>query len=346
MASTFLDTDKQCRKLIEDAKKGVFYPVYLLMGTESYYVDKVCDEIINNAIDESSKDFNELICYGSDVEAETVITTARRFPMMADKQLVVLKEAQLMKSLEQLSFYCAKPLDSTIFVILMHGASADKRKALYKSVQKEGIIVESNTLRDYEVANWILAYYQERGLQIDHEAAALLAEFSGTDLSRIAVETDKILKNLPEGTNTITAEDIEHNVGISREFSVFELTKELSYKNPAKALRIATYIGDAPKFAMPMAVSALFSHFYRVLKYGALLSKNRNPDNSEKVKVLGVNPYFFKEYDAALANYPLVKCMGIISMLTDYDYKGKGGEVGEATQGQLLVELVSKILTI
>src|SRR5574344_2133718 len=120
MANTFLDTDKQCRKLIEDAKKGVFYPVYLLMGTESYYVDKVCDEIINNAIDESSKDFNELICYGSDVEAETVITTARRFPMMADKQLVVLKEAQLMKSLEQLSFYCAKPLDSTIFVILMH----------------------------------------------------------------------------------------------------------------------------------------------------------------------------------------------------------------------------------
>src|SRR5574344_2315561 len=346
MANSFLDTDKQCRKLIEEAKKGVFCPVYLLMGTEPYYLDKVCDAIIDNAIDESSKDFNELICYGPDVEVESVITAARRFPMMAERRLVGLKEAQLMESLEQLSLYCAKPLDSTILVIVMHGASADKRKALYKSVQKVGIIVESNTLRDYEVANWILAYYKERGLQIDQEAAALLAESAGTDMSRIAVETDKMLKNLPEGINTITTEDVEHNVGISREFSIFELTKELSYKNPAKALRVATYIGEAPKFAMPMAVSALFSHFYRVLKYGALLSKNRYPDASDKTKVLGVNPYFFKEYDAAVANYPLAKCMGIISMLTDYDYKGKGGEVGEATQGQLLVELVSKILTI
>jgi len=330
--------------LVEDARNGVFSPVYLLMGTEPYYVDMVCNAVIDNALDESERDFNQIICYGAETDADTVITAARRFPMMAERQLVVVKEAQMMKTLEQLSLYCSKPLESTVLVISLHGASADKRKALFKSVQKIGTIVESNVLRDYEVPGWILGYYKEKGLKIDQEGAALLAEFAGTDLGRIAVETDKMLKNLPEGSKSVTVGDIERNVGISREFSIFELTKELSYKNAPKALRVAAFIGQAPRFFMPMAVSALFSHFYRVLKYGALLQKGRFPDQAAKAKVLGVSPYFFKEYDAALANYPLSKCMGVISLLSEYDYKGKGGETGEATQDQLLVELVTKIL--
>ena len=183
--------------------------------------------------------------------------------------------------------------------------------------------------------------------RIDPEAAALLAESAGTNLGRIAVETDKMLKNLPEGAKQITISDIERNVGISREFSVFELTKELSARNGAKALRIAARIGEAAKFAMPMAVSALYTHFARILKYAALKEKNRYPDRTAVAAALqGVNPYFWKEYDIAVANYPVRKAMEVISLLCEYDYKGKGGDAGEATPGELLVELTSKILSI
>ena len=187
-------------------------------------------------------------------------------------------------------------------------------------------------------------FYQTKGLTIAPDAAALLAEHAGTDLAKIAIETEKMLKNLPEGAANVTAADVEKNVGISRQYSIFELTKELSMKNAAKALKIASYIGSAAKFAMPMAVSALYTHFYRILKYEALLMQNPRPGNDQKAKVLGVNPYFFQEYDAAVRNYPLKKCMAVIAMLKEYDYKGKGGDVGEATAAELMVELTAKIL--
>ncbi len=344
MAKGFAETDSLCRELVSQARNGIFKPVYLLMGDEPFYPDMVCEAVVQNALDESERDFNQSIFYGADTDAETVMTTARRYPVFAGRQLVVVKEAQMMKSLEDLSVYCSRPLDSTVLVICMHGASADKRKSLYKSVSKIGVVVESNSLRDYEIPRWISSYYAGRGLQIAPDAAALLGEYAGTDLSKIAVETDKLMKNLPEGTVRVAAGDIEKNVGISRQYSIFELTRELSLKNAPKALRIAAYIGASPKFAMPMAVSALFTHFYRILKYEALLAGNPRPGNDMKAKVLGVNPYFFAEYDKAVANYPLKKCMSVISLLKEFDYKGKGGEVGEATPEQLLTELVTKIL--
>jgi DNA polymerase-3 subunit delta len=257
-----------------------------------------------------------------------------------------VKEAQMMKGIEELAVYCQNPLESTVLVIAMHGASADKRKSLYKTVSKMGVVVESQALRDYDMPRWIPMYYQSRGLQIAPDAAALLAEHAGTDLNKIAIETEKMLKNLPEGTTQVTASDIEKNVGISRQFSIFELTKELSFKNSAKALRIAAYIGSAAKFAIPMAVSALYTHFYRILKYNALLMSDPRPANDQKAKVLGVNPYFFSEYDTAVRNYPVKKCMAVIALLKEYDFKGKGGEVGEATDAQLMVELTAKILNI
>ena len=346
MAKGFQDTDSLCRELVSDAQNGVFKPVYLLMGDEPYYVDMVCDAIIEHCLDESERDFNQTVCYGADVDADAVIAAARRYPMFADRQLVVVKEAQMMKSLDNLAIYCEKPLESTVLVIAMHGASADKRKSLYKSVSKIGVVVESQTLRDYEMAKWIPMFYRTKGLDIAPDAAALLAEHAGTDLNKIAVETEKMLKNLPEGTMKVSATDIEKNVGISRQFSIFELTKELSLKNSAKALRIAAYIGSSAKFAIPMAVSALYTHFYRILKYGALLMQNPRPGNDQKAKILGVNPYFFAEYDTAVRNYPIKKCMAVIALLKEYDYKGKGGDVGEATPAELMVELTARILNI
>ena len=345
-AKSYTETDRQVRELIEEVKSGVFKPVYLLMGEEPYYPDLLCQAIIDNCLQDWEKDFNELICYGADVDADAVITAARRFPMMAERQLVVVKEAQAMKTLEDLALYCQKPLDSTVLVILMHGASADKRKSLYKTVLKQGVIVESLPLRDYETEKWVMTYYSERGLQIDPEGARLLVESTGTDLGRIAVETEKLLKNLPEGVKNITSEDIEKNVGISRQFSIFELTKALSFRDAARAVKVARNVGETPKFAMPMAVSMLYTHFNRILRYHALIQAGQGGDSAAKAKVLGVNPYFFKEYDAAVKKYSLKQTMRVISLLNDYDFKGKGGEVGEATPADLLVELTTKILNI
>ena len=340
----YIEVDRQVQSILEDVRRGIFKCVYLLMGEEPYYPELVCNAIIENCLQEWEKDFNETICYGADVTAETVITAARRFPMMAERQLVVVKEAQQMKSLEELAVYCQQPLDSTVLVILMHGASADKRRALYKTVLKTGVIVESPALRDYEMPQWIASYYEGRGLRIHPEAAQLLAESSGTDLGKIAVETDKLLKNLPEAVKEVTVEDIEKNVGVSRQFSVFELTKCLSYRQAAQALKISAHIGQAPRFALPMVVAPLFTHYSRILKYHALMPTRPSPGDA--ARVLGVNPYFLKEYDAAVRNYSLKQAMAAVSLLAEYDYKGKGGDAGEATPADLFTELVTKLLNI
>lgn len=345
MAKTGVNISEQCRKIISDARNGVFAPVYLLMGDEPYYPELVCQAIIDNCLEDYEKDFNETICYGADVTAEQIITAARRFPMMAERQLVVVKEAQMLKDIENLAVYMDEPLDSTVLVVLMHKASADKRKSFYKAVQKVGVVVDSPLVRDYEVQGWISEYYRSRGLQIDPQAAALLGESVGTELSTIVVETDKLLKNLPEGATRVSVEDIEKNVGISRQYSVFELTKELSYKNSGKALKIAAHLGSSAKFAMPMAVSALYTHFSRILRYAALLSKGGSVSPEDKASALaGVNPYFYKEYDAAVRNYPLKSVMNVIALLCEYDYLGKGGDGGAATPDELLIELTTKIL--
>ncbi len=348
MAKANTDIISQCDTLIEEIHRGVFHPVYLLMGEEAFYPDLVCKEIIANCIDESSKDFNELICYGADTNADAVISAARQFPMMSDRVLVVLKEAQMMKTLESLSVYCENPLDSTVLVILMHGTSADKRKALYKAVSKNGVVVDSPLIRDYELPRWIDRYYKDKGLTLEPGGSNLLAEYVGCNLNAIAIETDKLLQNLPQGTTKISIEDIEKNVGISRQFSIFELTKELCRKDREKALKIAAHVGTAAKFAMPMAVSVIYNTFAKVLRYEAMLMRTGKAlSPADKAAALtGVNPYFYKDYDIAVEKYPLQKTMQIISLLCDYDYLGKGGDGVETSDGELLVELVAKILSL
>lgn len=344
MAVKFTELESQCRQIINDVKNGNFVPVYILMGTEPYYPDLVCDEIIKYALTESERDFNQTVFYGLDTDAGTVASECRSYPMMAERRLVVLKEAQSMKTLEDLATYASDPMESTVLVILMHGASADKRRALYKNVQKKGVVLVSDALRDYEMPQWITSFYKSRGLDIEPAAAALLAEYAGTDMSRIMLETEKMQKNLPEGTVRVNAADIEKNVGISRQFSIFELTKALSYMKAEKALKIAAYIGNGPKFMLLLATAPLYTHFYRILKYEAALLKNPAMSKADRAKLLGVNPYFMEEYDVAARNYPIRRCMKVISLLEEYDFKGKGGGSGEASQGDLLMELVSKIL--
>lgn len=345
MAAPKVDIAAISRSLVQDACNGIFKPVYILMGDEPFYPDMVCQAVLDNCIDEFGKDFNETVCYGADVTPDRIITEAREFPMMAERRLIVVKEAQMMKNIEDLAVYCQSPLDSTVLVLLLHKATVDKRKALYKTVQKTGVVLDSPSLRDYEIPGWIQSYYASKGLHIDPQAAALLGESAGTELSTIAVETDKLLKNLPEGATSVSVADVEKNVGISRQFSVFELTKELSYRRAPQALKIASHLGNSAKFAMPMAVSALYNHFYRILKYAALLAQGGYPSPEDKARALaGVNPYFYKEYDAAVRNYPLPRAMAVVGLLCEYDYLGKGGDGGAATPDQLLTELIVKIL--
>lgn len=347
MARNTVSTDEQCRQIIADVSKGIFSPVYLLMGDEPYYPELVCRAIEQYCIPEEDKDFNQTICYGSDVDADHVVTAARRYPMMAERQLVVVRDAQAMKDLEDIAIYCREPLESTVLVLLLRKASADKRKSLYKEAAKHGIVLDSPAVRDYAITDWIIRYYSSRGLNIDPKAAALLGESAGTDLSTIAAETDKLLQNLPQGTARITEDDIEKNVGVSRQFSIFELTKELSSRNSSRALTIAARIGDSARFSMPMAVSALYSHFYRILKYEAAgAGKGPVPPELKTRALAGVNPYFYKEYDIAVRNYPLPSAMAAISLLCEYDWLGKGGNGQSTEPGELLRELVAKLLTL
>lgn len=337
------DAAAAARAIIQDIRKGIFAPVYLLMGEEPYYVDMVTEAILANALADDERDFNQLVCYGADLTGEDIISNARRYPMFAERSVVVVKEAQAVKGLDTLSIYTEAPLDSTVLVLVYRG-SCDKRKALYKSIQKHGVVLESVPVKDYAMASWIESFYADKGLAIDGDAASLLAESAGTDLGRVASETEKMLRNLPEGTTRITAKDIETNVGISREFSIFELTRQLSYRQIPQALRTASYVASAAKFAMPMATAMLYMHFNRILRYNALLLRGINPSTDEKVRATGVAPFALKEYETAARNYPLRKCMAIIALIRDYDFKGKGGDTGEATPKELFIELITKIL--
>lgn len=340
--------DARYNKLAAEIRNGQFHSIYLLAGEEAFYPDLLCREIIDNCVDESAKDFNEVICYGADVNADTVISTARQFPMMSERVLVVVKEAQMMKSLEALAPYCEHPLDSTVLVIVYHGGTPDKRKALYKTISKNGVILESPLVRDYELPSWIGGYCSGRGLEMEPGAESLLAEYVGCNLSAISIEIDKLLKALPEGSTRITIKDIEENVGISRQFSIFELSKALCYRQADTALRTASYIGNEARFALPPAISVIYNTFSKILRYEAMMMRcNGRPTSEERAAALsGVNPYFYKDYEAGARNFPISKTMQIISLLCEYDYLGKGGDGVESKPGELLVELVAKILTV
>jgi DNA polymerase-3 subunit delta len=223
------------------------------------------------------------------------------------------------------------------------GKNIDKRSVFYKQAKKLGVAFESNPIPDYKVARWIDSYLGEMGKRIAPDASALLAESTGTDLQKLSLTIDKLCKLLPEDRTSISVQDVEENVGMSRDYSVFELTKALSLKDSAKAFRIVHFFGEAPKrFPIQLTLAALTSHFIRLLRYHALLQAGQK--GNEILAQLGINPYFGKEYETAVRNYPARKTMRIISLLRDYDQRSKSNQRGEASDGDLLTELTAKIL--
>ena len=335
--------------ILKDLKARKFKPVYLLHGEEPYYIDQIIHYMEDHVLNDMEKGFNQTVLYGKDTDMATILNAAKRYPMMSDYQLIVVKEAQDLKwsketegsskEAEFVQSYFENPLQSTILVLGYKYANFDKRKRLFKSISKSGLVFQSDPVRDYKLAQWIEELVAEKGYKIAPQAAALMAEYLGSDLSKISNEVEKLLLNITKEI-TIDTDLVQKNIGISKEYNVFELQKALAGKNVLKCNQIINYFADNPKSnPMVMVMANLSSYFSKVLKYHYLQNKH------DAAKELGVNPFFVKDYEMAARNYNLNKVFDIISLLRIYDLKSKGVEsTGNTTDGELLKELLFKMM--
>jgi DNA polymerase-3 subunit delta len=327
-------------EIISDLRKRIFRPVYFLAGDEPYYIDLITDYIETKVLSESEKAFNQVIIYGEDTSVHAIIDTARRFPMMSSHQVVIIKEAQSLSKIEDLLFYIEKPLLSTILVFNYKYKTLDKRTKLHKLLDTQCVYFESMRLRDYQVPPWIERYLMVKGIKINPDASSMLTEFLGTDLHKIVNELDKLLIT-SEGKQVITSALIEQNIGISKDYNNFELQKAIGEKNILKANMIVHYFANNPRDnPLTLTIASIFGLFTKILTYHYLTDKSRN----NVAAVLKINPYFVKDYETASAKYNASKTVQIISMLRTYDMKSKGFGDVSTEPGDLLKELVYKIL--
>lgn len=324
-------------KIVNDIKGGHIKPIYFLMGEEPYYIDKLSDYIEQNVLTEDEKGFNQTVLYGRDVSIEDIISASKRYPMMSERQVIIVKEAQdLTKTIDKLESYAENPMHSTVLVICYKYKTLDKRKKVTKLLYKHGLVYESKKLYENQVGEWIKRVLQGKNYTIEPKAAAMLVEFLGTDLSKINNELEKLQIILPKGT-TISAKHIEENIGFSKDFNVFELRKAIGDRNQLKAYQIAQYFADNPKDnPMVVTTSLVFGFFVNLLQYHGL--KDKSPKNV--AAVLKVNPYFLKDYDIALRNYPMKKVSAIVAKLRDIDVKSKGVGANNLPNHDLLKEML------
>ena len=330
-------------EIISDLKNRIFKPVYFLAGEEPYYIDLITGYIEEKVLPEAEKAFNQMIIYGDDTNIPSIIDTARRFPMMASHQVIIIKEAQSLKKLEDLVIYLEKPLLSTILVFSYKYKTLDKRTKLFKTLESRGVYFESPRIRDYLIPGWIERYLMTKGIRIDPSAGAMLTEYLGTDLHKIVNELDKLIITLPEGKPVITNSLIEKNIGISKDYNNFELQKAIGEKNILKANMIVHYFADNPKDnPIMLTIASLFGYFSKLLTYHYLTDKSKN----NVAAALKVNPFFVKDYEISATKYNVSRTVQIISLLRTYDMRSKGyGDPG-TEPGDLLKELVYKILHI
>ena len=327
-------------KIINDLKAGIIKPIYFLMGEEPYYIDKLTEYIENNILSEDEKGFNQTVIYGRDATIEDIVSNAKRYPMMAERQVVVVREAQeLSRTIDKLESYAENPQPTTVLVVAYKYKTLDKRKKLVKLIAKNGVLFESKKLYENQVGTWIQRLLQGRGYAIEPKANAMLVEFLGNDLSRISNELDKLQIILPKG-HTITPKDIEYNIGFSKDFNVFELQNAIGSKDQLKAYKIAQYFADNPKDnPLVVTVSLVFGFFVKILKYHGLKDK----DPRAAAPVLGVNPFFMKDYEIALRNYSMKKVSSIVASLREIDVKSKGVGANSLSNHDLLKEMLVKI---
>lgn len=338
MAKKEYTFEEICREI----RQKKFLPVYFLMGEEAFFMDQITDLIIENALDESERDFNQIILYGADTDVATIINAARRFPMMSKYQLVVVREAQMLKNVEELSFYVKKPLDSTILVINHKYKTLDRRKSLASAVEKVGVLFESKKVPDYKLPGFITSYLQQRGIGIDPKAAQMLSDFLGNDLNKLTKELEKLNLLLSMQTKRITPELVEQNIGISKEYNNFELIKAIATKDVLKANRIAQHFDKNPKNnPIQMTLPVLFNYFMN------LLICYYTPDKSDNslIQTLGLKGTFqLKDYQLGMKNYSAMKVFNLIGDIRTCDAASKGINNSSASAGELLKELLYRIL--
>ena len=327
--------------IVTNIKRGIVKPIYFLMGEEPYYIDKISEFIEKTVLDEAEKGFNQVVMYGRDVSIEEITSSAKRYPMMAEKQVIIVKEAQdLSRTIEKLLSYAENPQPTTVLVINYKYKKLDKRKKLYKAIEKTGVLFESKKLYDNQVSDWIRRVLSGKNYKIEAKAAQMLVEFLGTDLSKINNELEKLITILPENS-IISPEDIEKNIGISKDFNNFELRKAVGEKQIVKANRIINYFAGNPKNnPLVMTISLLNSFFTQLLQYHGLETK----DKFSVAKSLGVNPYFVGDYATAARKYPMRKVSQIIGLIREADLRSKGVGANGMPQSDILKELLFKIM--
>ena len=328
-------------QLIGDLKKKAYRPIYFLYGDEPYYIDLVTDYITGNVLTEAEKSFNQTIVYGKDSDAGQVINLAKRYPMMASHQVVVVREAQELKDFDSLIHYAEHPLSSTLLVINYKYKNPDKRKKVFKALEQSGVSFQSKKLYDNQVPGWISDYVSSRDYRIEPKAAALLAEFLGSDLSRIANELEKLFIAIGEKHRNITPLDVEVNIGISKDYNQFELQNALGKKDAVKANRIINYFaGDPKNHPVTITIASLYYFFSKLLLIHYLKDRSRQ----NVASALKVNPFFVQEYEAASRRYSATRLVEIISLLRTYDMRSKGYDGDTTDAGELQRELIYKIL--
>lgn len=327
--------------ILKDLKNKVYHPIYFLSGEEPFYIDLISNFIEKNVLDEAEKEFNQQIIYGKDTDISTVIGAAKRYPMMANHNVVIVKEAQhLVKQIDQLDSYLDNPTKSTILVFCYKYKTLDGRKGITKKLSKKSVFFESKPIYENQVPDWINSYLKEKNYTINPKASFLIAEFLGTDLSKVANELEKLTINIPEGTE-ISAEMVEKNIGISKDFNMFELNKAIGSKDILKANKIINHFAKNEKeHPIQATIAVLYMFFTAILKYH--YTKDKSPRNI--ASALKVNPFFVKEYQFAAQNYDIKKAVKVIEYIRDYDLKSKGVNNVSSSSGELTKELVFKIL--
>lgn len=328
-------------QILSSLKRKEYKPVYMLMGDEAFYIDRISDFIEKNVLTEEEKAFNQTILYGKDSSLSEIIMAAKRYPMMSQYQVIIVKEAQHIKNFDDLQFYLQNPLTSTLLVFCHKYGKLDGRKKSTQEIEKKGLLFESKKLFDNQVSGWIESYVKSMNVAIDAKASTMLAEYLGNDLTRIVHEVEKLLITKPKEQNSITPELIERNIGISKDYNNFELVNALTRKEILKSNRIVEYFGKNSKNnPLIVTITVLFNFFSNLLLYHSLKDKSQMNVANE----LKINPYFVKDFQQAATRYNSAKVIQIISDIRKTDVQSKGFGNSSISDYDLLKELVFRIL--
>lgn len=334
------DAQAVFRAMRDEVMRGEFAPVYVLAGDEPFYADRMLECLLERVLQPHERDFNQTVVYGGDTDGADLAALCSRYPMMAERQLVVVREAQQLKRPDELEPYLLHPLESTVLV-LVYGGKPDRRTRFVKTLLGAARVLESDRLPDWSVPGWIEDYAAGCGASVDPRTALLLADYVGNDLRRLAMEIGKLLQALPPDDRRITPEAVERHIGVSREFNAVELGDALAAGDAPRAFRIVHYLTASSRTALPPVLGYLFYFFYRLELIQALMRERRMPAQEAGMQA-GVR--YMKPFLPALQRYPLESCFRILAWIRDTDYKSKSNLGGEAGDGDLLRELVSRII--